>query len=55
MTLGFLDYASRWMLLPFSEMRNPGSRASFRDHAWREEGHGFGFQHIKFEMTLKYS
>lgn len=43
MTLGFLDCASRRIVLPFSDMRNPGNRVSFRDQGWKKKGHGFVF------------
>lgn len=55
MTLGFLAYTSGWIVLPFSDMRNLGNRVSFRDQGWKKKGHGFVFQHTKFEMMLKYS
>lgn len=38
------------MVSPFGEMRNLGLKTSFRAQGWRVEG-----QHVKFEMTLKFS
>lgn len=50
-----LGCASRGMAWLFSEMGSPGSGTSFRDQGWREEGHDFGFQHIKFQDDNEYS
>lgn len=49
-TLGFLDPMTRWMVLLFSEMQNPG-----RDQRWRGKGYDFGFKHNKLELVLTYS
>lgn len=45
--------ASRGTAWPFSEMGSPESGASLREQGSREEGRGFGFQHVQFQMTLK--
>lgn len=43
MTLGVPDCESRSVVWPFSEMRNPGSKTSFKDQGWSRKVMAFVF------------